>query len=106
MREAFAVRLKKALEDNLMNPDILIIKTGLSKSKIDRYLAGTHIPEQKKLSMIAKVLNVRSAWLLGCDVGGEIEDMHTYSSADLTAEEFEDIWNFAVNLKKEMKDKK
>lgn len=73
LEDTFANRLKKALDYNNMRPIDLAKKTKISKTQISNYLKGTYKAKQDKLYLIAKVLNVSEAWLMGFDVSMERE---------------------------------
>lgn len=68
LEDTFANRLKKALDYNNMRPIDLANKTKISKAQICNYLKGTYKAKQDKLYIIAKVLDVSEAWLMGYDV--------------------------------------
>lgn len=71
--ESFAVRLSKALDIRGIKQVELSRKTGINKSAISQYCAGSFKPKQKKLFIIANALNVDEAWLMGLDVPMERE---------------------------------
>lgn len=60
LREALAIRQMKAVD--------LVEASGVPKSAISFYLAGKSKPKADRLYIIAKVLNINEAWLLGYDV--------------------------------------
>ena len=73
-------RIKQAMNSsNLKQVDIvnkaksLEKETGikLSKTDLSQYVNGKVTPGQKKLYILAKILNVSEAWLLGYDVDRE-----------------------------------
>lgn len=75
--ENTAIRLKKIMEDkNLRQTDILnlaipfceMYNVKMNKSDISQYCAGKTEPNQKKLFVLGKALNVSEAWLMGFDV--------------------------------------
>lgn len=66
--ESFATRLSKALDIRDIKQVELSRKTGIPKSAISQYCAGSFKPKQQKLFIIAKALNVDEAWLMGLDV--------------------------------------
>lgn len=66
--EDFRFRLEKALADNNMKPSELAEKTGISQSTISQYRSGYSKPKDKRLVLIAEVLGVDPAWLMGLDV--------------------------------------
>ena len=61
-------RLCKALRIRGMKQIELSEKTGIPKSAISQYCAGSFKPRQHRLFLIAKALNVDEAWLMGLDV--------------------------------------
>lgn len=70
-------RLKQIMEQrNLRQVDILNLckpyceKYGvpLRKNDISQYVNGKHEPDQKKLTVLSKGLNVSETWLMGYDV--------------------------------------
>lgn len=65
---AFANRLKKAMDINGLNQSELAKKTHLDKSLISNYLSGNYKAKQDKLTILANVLNVSEPWLMGYDV--------------------------------------
>lgn len=54
-------------------------RTGIGKSSISTYLAGSYEPKQKNIYRMAQVLNVNEAWLMGHDVPMERNVMHFQS---------------------------
>ncbi len=77
MNSTTSNRIKQAMKSsNLKQVDIvnkaktLENETGikLSKTDLSQYVNGKVQPGQKKLYILAKVLNVSEAWLLGYDV--------------------------------------
>lgn len=48
--------------------------TNISKSNISSWLSGRYEPNQHKLFILAKALNVNEAWLMGYDVPRERKD--------------------------------
>ena len=60
LREALAIRNMKAVD--------LVEASGVPKSAISFYLAGKSKPKADRLYIIAQVLDVSEAWLLGYDV--------------------------------------
>lgn len=71
--EEFSVRLKKAMNLNQMTQAELSRKSGLDKSLISNYLSGKYKAKQDKLYIIAKILDVNEAWLMGYDVSMDRE---------------------------------
>lgn len=80
MKQTTQQRLNKLMsERNLKQVDILNMslplqkETGIkmSKSHLSQYVNGKSSPDQYKLYLLAKTLNVSEAWLLGYDVPKE-----------------------------------
>lgn len=74
MKAKFKDRLKQAMDMNNMKAVDLCKKSGFGKSTISYYLQGRSQPKHDKLYVIAKLLNVSEAWLLGYDVAMEREE--------------------------------
>lgn len=74
--EPFKVRLKKAMDLQTLKPVELAEKCGISKSTVSHYMSGYTEPKSKRLYIMAKVLNVNEAWLMGFDVPPEAPDPH------------------------------
>lgn len=68
MKETFSNRLNYALSFNNMKAVELVEKSGLSKSLISGYLNGKFLARQDKITLLASILNVDEAWLMGYDV--------------------------------------
>lgn len=68
LNDTFANRLKMALEMNNMKPIDLARKTKINKSLISSYMSGVCKAKQDKLDLMATVLDVNEAWLMGYDV--------------------------------------
>ena len=64
----FAIRLRQGLEEANMKASRLAALTGIDKSSISHYLKGDWEGKQDAVFLIAKVLNVSEAWLMGYDV--------------------------------------
>lgn len=62
-----AERLKRAMENSNISQTELAKRTGIGKSSISTYLAGSYEPKQKNIYRMAQVLNVNEAWLMGYD---------------------------------------
>ncbi len=97
--ENTAIRLKKIMTDrNLRQTDILnlaipfcdMYNVKMNKSDISQYCSGKTEPNQKKLFVLGKALNVSEAWLMGFDVpmervqtsGGKEHDTRLHSFDD------------------------
>lgn len=100
MKEAFSKRMKDAMNLRKMKQVELSEKTGLGKSAISQYFAGTYEPKQKALYLIAKALDVSEAWLMGYDVPMDrIEHIKTTITHE--EKEFLDLFNQLDNADKE-----
>jgi len=80
MTSNFSNRLKQALKENKMKQVDVIEKSKMykeelgvqiSKTDISKYVNGKVNPGQNKLYILAKILNVSEAWLLGYNVEKE-----------------------------------
>lgn len=69
--DTFANRLQKAMNLKNMKQVDLVEKTNIDKSLISNYLKGKYKAKQDNLYLLAKVLNVSEAWLMGYDVPTE-----------------------------------
>lgn len=74
----FSKRLKEALRIRNIRQIELSEKTNIPKSAICQYLGGRFEPKQDRLSVIASVLEVSEAWLMGFDVPMEEQDKNIY----------------------------
>lgn len=72
--ESFKTRLKKAMDLQTLKPVELAEKCGISKSAISHYMSGYTEPKSNRLYIMAKILNVNEAWLMGFDVPMERDD--------------------------------
>ncbi len=61
-------RIKEALEIRNMKQSELVEKTGIDKGQMSSYISGKYKPKQKNLHLMARVLSVDEAWLMGYDV--------------------------------------
>ena len=73
LNDKFSQRLKLAMESQNVNQVELAEKTKLkgkeiSQSLINKYLKGKALARQQNLFVLASVLNVDEAWLMGLDV--------------------------------------
>ena len=66
--ETCAQRICKALRIRNMKQAELSERTGIPKSAISQYCSGSFKPKQQRLFLIAEVLGVDEAWLMGLDV--------------------------------------
>ncbi|MFR8754702.1 MAG: helix-turn-helix domain-containing protein [Monoglobales bacterium] len=69
--DTFANRLQKAMKLKNMKQVDLVEKTNIDKSLISNYLKGKYKAKQDNLFLLAKVLDVNEAWLMGYDVSME-----------------------------------
>ncbi len=90
-RVSTSTRLKEfMLQNNLKQIDILNMakpfckkyNIKLEKNDLSQYVSGKVTPSQKKLSILAKALNVNPVWLMGYDIPSDpnihILDIETY----------------------------
>lgn len=61
-------RLQEAMDKRGFRAVDLVEKTGIPKGTLSYYLAGKTKPKQDRLYILAQVLDVSEAWLLGYDV--------------------------------------
>ena len=66
-------RLNEALKLRQMTAAELAKLTGLNKSSVSRYLAGSSIPRSLAIGKMAQALHVNPAWVLGYNVPMETE---------------------------------
>lgn len=123
MNTKTSTRIKQAMKaSNLKQVDIVEKSkkysdtTGvkLSKTDLSQYVNGKVKPGQKKLYVLAKILDVSEAWLLGYDVDMERisdeernrrnnEEQKTmaahFNKEDLTEEEIEEVNKFIEWIK-------
>lgn len=66
--DTFSNRLQKVMNLKNMKQVDLVEKTNIDKSLISNYLKGKYKAKQDNLYLLAKVLNVSEAWLMGYDV--------------------------------------
>lgn len=91
--ESFKTRLKEAMDLQTLKPVELAEKCGISKSTVSHYMSGYTEPKSNRLYIMAKVLNVNEAWLMGFDV-----PMERNSYEDQTIITMEAKRDAAVNL--------
>jgi transcriptional regulator with XRE-family HTH domain len=84
MKETTAQRLAQLMsERNLRQVDILKssekyqreLGVKLGKSALSQYVSGKSVPDQDKLVLLAKTLNVSASWLMGYDVAESSDDV-------------------------------
>ena len=61
-------RLRQAMDLRGLRATDLVEKTGIPKGTISYYLSGKTEPKADRLYLLAQVLDVSEAWLLGYDV--------------------------------------
>lgn len=124
MKSSFSKRLKQALNasgmkqvDVINKSKLLYEETGVKVSKTDlsQYVNGKTEPGQKKLYVLAKVLNVSEAWLLGYDVPtnrptdeerttkNSFDTIAAHLDGELTEEEWQEILDYAEYVKSKRK---
>lgn len=108
---SFKERLREAITAKNMSQSELSRLTGIGRNSISDYLKGKYEAKQDKIYIIAKVLNVSEAWLLGYDVSSERptdEERHlnqneqiiaAHIKDDVTDEEMKEIVNFIEYIK-------
>ena len=91
----FADRLNFLLTTAEMRPIDLSNVTGIDKSSISRYLNGDYVPKQRRLTKIARALNVDEGWLLtGVDQKRNIESFELSRKDEREIEsDLEDMMN-------------
>ena len=78
----FSQRLREAMYIRRLNQTDLHLRTGIGKSSISTYLKGDYKAKQDKVDLLAKVLSVNPAWLMGYDVPMEsVRPQNNYSTA-------------------------
>lgn len=76
-------RIRYALDLRGMKQIELAERTGIGKSSISTYISGAYLPKQKNIYLMAKVLDVSEAWLMGADVPMERIDLAKLSDIAL-----------------------
>lgn len=66
--DTFANRLSKIMSIRNIKPIDLSNKTGIAKSQISHWLAGTYKAKQDSLTVLAEFFDVDETWLMGFDV--------------------------------------
>lgn len=78
----FSQRLREAMYIRQLNQTDLHSLTGIGKSSISTYLKGDYKAKQDKVDLLAKVLSVNPAWLMGYDVPMEsVRPQNNYSTS-------------------------
>ncbi len=67
-------RLREAMDLRGFRAVDLVAATGIPKGTISYYLSGKSEPKSDRLHLIAKVLDINEAWLLGYDVPLALSD--------------------------------
>lgn len=78
----FAQRLREAMHLRRLNQTDLHDLTGIGKSSISTYLKGEYKAKQDKVDLLATVLDVNPAWLMGYDVPMESvrpQNIHSFA---------------------------
>lgn len=68
LNDEFHNRLETALSVRNMKPVDLAQRTKISEATISQYRSGYAKPKDKRLALIASVLRVNPAWLMGMNV--------------------------------------
>lgn len=63
----FQSRLQEAMDEKGISQAELSRRTGITRTSISKYLRGTFKAKQNYLYILAKVLDVNEAWLMGLD---------------------------------------
>ena len=114
--DTFSNRLKIAMRIRNIKASELSIKTGIAKSSLSEYINGKYEAKQDGVFLLAKVLNVNEAWLMGCDVPMEKESTtdndfryanHNGINTDgLNEDEIEEINRFVEFIRNKKKKEK
>lgn len=78
-KATFSERIKTALKMNGITQQELAEKTNINKGNMSRYVNGNANPKMDKIELMANVLGIDGAWLMGYDVpmhSGDYEDFH------------------------------
>ena len=68
LEDSFANRLKKIMDMKNIKASELSSKTGINKSQISHWLAGTYKAKQDSLTVLADFFDVDEVWLMGFNV--------------------------------------
>lgn len=82
--EKSAYRIREAMNDLGISQQELADKSHIGKSSISHYVNGTNEPGNKSAYLLAKVLGVNPAWLMGLDAP------KYYKPSDPTSEKTEE----------------
>lgn len=88
-------RIKEAMELKGIKQAELVEKTGIDKGQISSYLSGKYKPKQRNLELIARVLFVDEAWLMGFDVPMDRSDTIASKSETPPIMQYYDTLNIA-----------
>lgn len=123
LKSKISARLKEAMRNkNLKQVDVVAkaklleseMGTKISKTDLSQYVNGKVTPGQKKLYVLAKILDVSEAWLLGYDVDdarisdekrSEINTLAAHLEGDYTEEELQEILEYAEFVKQKHRNK-
>ncbi|WP_338323220.1 helix-turn-helix domain-containing protein [Staphylococcus chromogenes] len=118
LKSKISARLKEAMKNkNLKQVDVVAkaklleseMGTKISKTDLSQYVNGKVTPGQNKLYVLAKILDVSEAWLLGYDVDdsrisdekrSEINTLAAHLDGDYTEEELAKIREYAEMVRK------
>lgn len=89
MKSELKDRLKYAMELKGVLATDLCKSSGIPKSAMSYYLSGRSVPKSDRVYLLAKLLDVSEAWLLGYDVA--MERSNTQKDVDETVALFERI---------------
>ena len=108
--EEFRYRLEKAMNIRGLRPIDICNSTGISQSTLSQYRSGYSKPKDDRLRLIASVLDVNPAWLMGLDVPMDLTEKSKnqtiishgvarvpvlgYVAAGIPIEEIEDIMDY------------
>ena len=98
--QTFAERLKTALEIRHMTQQALSDISKIPKSAISQYLSSKFEAKQDRVEVIARVLNVSEAWLMGYDVPMERND----NSPIIVTQEDKKFYDLLSTMTQEEKD--
>ena len=85
--ESCANRIRAALKVRKMKQVELCELAKVPESSLSLYLKGAYEPKQDRIYMMAHVLNVSEAWLMGYDVPMERIDVKKMNTIEVTEDE-------------------
>lgn len=103
MKSTTSQRLNQLMsERNLRQVDILNLSQKyqkeldikMGKSALSQYISGKSVPDQNKLVLLGKTLNVSEAWLMGYEVSRERNDNITENKGETI--DLKDVLNRTV----------